>query len=179
MLRLVVKLEESFDENTERFVASKTFELELEHSLVSLSKWESEFEKPFYGPADKTAEETLWYIGAMSVSGEIPREVLHALQDSHIQEINQYVHKKMTATWFNDPPVKGPRPVITAEIIYYWMVALQVPFECQYWHLNRLLTLIQVVNKKNAPQKKMTRAEIAQRQRALNEERLAKFNTRG
>lgn len=180
MLRLVVKLEESYDENTERFVDSKTFDLELEHSLVSLSKWESHFEKPFWGSEDKTAEETLWYIGAMSVSGEIPQEILHALQTEQIQEINQYVHKKMTATWFNDPPVKGPkREIITAEIIYYWMVALQIPFECQYWHLNRLLTLIQVVNKKNAPQKKMSRAEIAQRQRALNEERRAKFKTRG
>ena len=178
MLNLEVVMDESFDESKNEFVIT-VHKLQLEHSLVSVSKWESKFEKPFLSGSDKTQDEILWYIHAMS-SAEIPPEVFSKISPGNISDIQSYISAKMTATWFREEKgVAHSREVVTAELIYYWMIGLGVPFECQHWHLNRLLTLIRVCNEKNKPPKKRSRAEIAQERRSINEARLAAMKTSG
>lgn len=179
MLSLVVSLtDEGFNDKTQEFVEGDGFVLQLEHSLVSLSKWESFFEKPFLGGVEKTQEETLWYVGAMIQTENPPAGILEKLSSVNLNEINSYIGAKMTATTFHGE--KGnSKEIITAELIYYWMIALSIPFECQYWHLNRLLTLVKVCNLKNAPAKKMSSAEAARQRKELNDKRRAEMGSKG
>jgi hypothetical protein len=179
VLKIVVGGSEAYDEGTETFVKQGGTVVELEHSLVSLSKWESKFEKPFLGQIEKTSEEVLGYIEAM-VIGEVPEGFVSRLSDSDVKEINDYIDAKMTATWFRETPgAPQTREVITAELIYYWLIAFEIPWEAQYWHLNRLFTLIRVCNLKQAKPKKMSRSEAASRQRELNAQRKAQLGTKG
>src|SRR3954467_10439098 len=161
MLTLVVGATEVYDEKDGTFTAQGGVEFQLEHSLVSLSKWESEFEKPFLGKGAKTPEETLAYIAHMVLTPNPPGDFLQILSKENLESINAYIDRKMTATWFSEQP-GGPRSseVITSELIYYWLTVFQIPFECENWHLNRLFTLIRICNVKQAKPKKMTRAEV-------------------
>lgn len=180
MLQLTIKGEEGFDEATETFVTPVLYTLELEHSLVTLSKWESKFEKAFLGSAEKSDEELRTYILMMVQDENPPGDFLQKLSADNVAEINAYINAKMTATTIREAPGQSAkREVITAEIIYYWMISLNIPWEAQHWHLNRLLTLIRVCNLKNQPAKKMSRQEAAAQQRALNEQRRRQMGTRG
>jgi hypothetical protein len=179
MLKIDVPLSEKFDDDTETFVVTDSFTLELEHSLATLSKWEQSFEKPFLGDGEKTREETLAYIEMMILNPEVPPEVWSKVSAENFDQINEYIHAKMTATWFREERQTPSRETITAEIIYHWMINYNIWLDAEHWHLNKLLTLIRVCNEKSKPPKKRNAAEmIAERQR-INAERLAKGNTSG
>jgi hypothetical protein len=180
VLTIIVQGTEFFDEATNEFLNRDSFSLDLEHSLVSLSKWESKYETPFLGKEEKTTEQVSQYIKFMAVTPNVPEEIWESLSQENILEINRYIDAKMTATWFSEQPgAPASKDVITAELIYYWMITFQIPFECEYWHLNRLFTLIRVCNIKQAKPKKMSRSEIAARNRELNAQRRKQFNTKG
>ena len=180
MLRLVIPPIELFDEAKQEFFHSKEYELRLEHSLVSLSKWESKWCKPFLTTKDKSNQETIDYIRCMTITQNVDPIAYSYITQKEIDVITSYIDAPMTATTFSQPKEnKTNREIITAELIYYWMIAFQIPFECQTWHLNRLLTLINVCNIKNQPKKKMSKKDAINQQRALNEARKAKYNTKG
>ena len=180
MLRLVVPGTEMYDEINQEFLTVKDTVLELEHSLVSLSKWESKFEKPFLEDTEKTPEEIIGYVKAMTLTLEVPEEVFSKLSRGNLEAINDYINAKMTATWFNESlNAQRNREIVTAELIYYWMTVLNIPFTCDTWHLNRLFTLIRVCNIKQQTPKKMSTSEIAARNRELNAQRRLHHNTTG
>ena len=181
MLRIKVPItSECWDEEKGEFIPSKEVTLQLEHSLVSLSKWESKWCKPFLSNVEKTEEEVLDYIKFMTLTQNVDPEVYNHLTQENVNKINEYINAPMTATTFSDNKQgKGGREIITAELIYYWMVALNIPFECQKWHLNRLITLVRVCNIKNEPPKKMSKRDIMSRNASLNAARRKQFNTRG
>ncbi len=180
MLQITIPAVEQWDERKQEFVTTKEQTLQLEHSLVSLSKWESKWCKVFLTKQEKTFEETLDYIKCMTITQNVDPEVYNYLTNKNIEEINNYIDAPMTATYFSDDKtVKSSREQITAELIYYWMIALNIPFECQKWHLNRLLTLIKVCNIKNQPPKKRSKKEIMSRNAALNAARRKQLNTKG
>ncbi len=176
MLTIHVPLAEDYDEDRNLFVVTSSFKLELEHSLVSLSKWESNFKKPFLSPDDKTPEETFYYIKSMTLTPDVPDEVFAKLTTANIKDINDYIGDKQTATWFRETPNQPrSREIVTAELIYYWMIALNVDMQCQNWHLNQLITLIRVANEKQQPPKKMDRATMIRERDRINAERNAGF----
>ena len=181
MLRIAVPLgPEEWDEKKEEFITPKILTLQLEHSLVSLSKWESKWCKPFLSSKEKTIEETMDYIKCMMITQNVDPDLYNHLTAENIEEINQYIYAPMTATTFSDDKTNKPnREIITSELVYYWMVALNIPFECQKWHLNRLLTLIRICNVKNQPPKKMSKRDVMSRNAALNAARRKQFNTNG
>ena len=175
MLQLNIPDVEAFDERTNEFIIIKGRTIQLEHSLISLSKWESKWEKPFLSQdKEKTSEEILDYVRCMTLTKNVDENIYEYLSEENIEEINDDISAPMTATWFSDRDNKRNREVITSEIIYYQMIALGIPFECQKWHLNRLLTLIRVCSIKNAPQKKMSKKDILKHNRELNAARKAK-----
>ena len=179
MLQLTIPANEVWDEEKQEFVYIKEQTLRLEHSLVSLSKWESKWCKPFYATEEKTYEETIDYIKCMTLNQHIDPDVYRYLTNKNIKDINEHIAAPMTATTFSDNRRGGFREQITSELIYYWMIALNIPPEYQKWHLNRLLTLIRVCEIKNQPPKKMSKGELMRRNSAINAARLKKYNTTG
>ena len=178
MLTITIPKTELYDEIQNEFRIVKEQKLVLEHSLVSLSKWESKWHKPFLGKEPKTREETIDYIRCMTVNSVDPI-IYDCISGQIINQINQYIEDPMTATTISEQQKKGGREIVTAEIIYYWMVALNIPFECQKWHLNKLLTFINVVNIKNKPAKKMSKRDVMSRNASLNAARRKALHTKG
>ena len=179
MLEIIIPGLELYNEETNEFTCYDDVKLELEHSLVSISKWESKWCKPFLDGKDKTLDEIVDYVRCMTISDTIESDVYDRLTEENLVVINEYIGRPMTATTFNNEKKSTGREIITSEIIYYWMVSFNIPFECQYWHLNRLLTLIKVCNVKNNPPKKMSQKEILARNKALNDARKKELGTRG
>lgn len=173
-------LAEKWDESEQEFVYVKETTLQLEHSLISLSKWESKWCKPFFSKTEKTHEETIDYIKLMTLTPNVDPDVYNRLSNENIIQINDYILAPMTATTFGkDTNSKNSREIITAELIYYWMITLNIPFECEKWHLNKLITLIKVCNIKNTPPKKMSKRDVMSRNAALNAARRQQMNSKG
>lgn len=173
---------DTWDDAKQQFVHIDEFKgctLTLEHSLISISKWESKWHVPFIS-SEKNEEQTIDYIRCMTVNQGIPSNAYEHLSLKNVQDISSYINDPMTATTVNGLNSRNrTREIVTSELIYYWMIALQIPFECEKWHLNRLLQLIAVCNAKNTPGKKMSKNEIIARNKALNEARKKKYNTKG
>ncbi len=173
--------QELFDNETQEFILIKEQNLVMEHSLISISKWEAKWKKPYFSK-DKTDDEVLDYFRCMTVTPQkVDPLIYRYLSVENINQIKDYIDDSMTATTIKDRP--GSRrnsEIVTSEIIYYWMIAQQIPIEFEKWHINRLLTLIKVCAIKNDPNApKMSRSAIAKQNRAINNARRAKYKTRG
>jgi hypothetical protein len=180
MLQITVPGTEFWDSQKQEFVTTTEQKLQLEHSLVSLSKWESKWCKPFLANDNKTDEELLDYIRCMTITQNVKPETYESLSRENLATIDAYINAPMTATTFSDTTNrKFNREIITSEIIYYWMVSLNIPSCYEKWHLNRLITLIKVCNIKNQPPRKMGRRETMSRNAAINASRRRQLNTKG
>ena len=172
MLKLTIGSKEYFNNETQTFEFRGGTTIELEHSLFALSKWEQKFEVPFLNNDKLTSEQMLYYIECMTLTPNVDQKLYLNLSAENVREVNEYLEKKHTATWFSNQ-AKGPgrrvsNEIVTAELIYFWMTACQIPFECEHWNLKRLLTLIQVCNEKNKPAKKMDRRTMMNKHRSAN-----------
>ena len=177
-IEIKVKKIEAWDQVNEEFVWLPSTTLVLEHSLLSISKWESKWKKPFLGKDEKTNEQVIDYIKCMAINKKTVNDLYFSnLSVKDIRRITDYIGDSMTATWFNEQNMpRGSRmgEVVTSELIYYWLVQLGIPFEVEKWHLNRLLTLVQICNIKQQKPKKMSKKDIMQQNAALNRARRAK-----
>lgn len=182
MLKLEIPAFDCYDEQNECFVEFKSSCLFLEHSLLSLSKWESFWHVPFYSDTPKTQAQSIDYVRCMTINKDVNPIVYTRLTQEHFKKINEYMDNPMTATWFNDDEKtkkSRSKEVITSEIIYWQMIQYHIPTEFQKWHLNRLITLIRVCAIKSEPPKKMSKKDLYNRNRALNAARKAKLKTHG
>lgn len=174
---------QKWDEVNEKFITTKDATITLKHSLLSISKWEAKWHKPFLDKESKTDVELLDYIKCMTLTQNVDPNVYINLTKTNMEEIVAYIDDPMTATWFSktDPNNRASREVVTSELIYYWMIANNIPSEYQKWHLNRLITLIRVCSVKNAPppNKKTPKSDLARQRTALNNARRAQYNSKG
>lgn len=180
MLTIELVLEEGYDEEKNEFV-KEAVSVQLEHSLVSLSKWESQFEKPFLTNDEKTPEEILAYIEAMIITPDFPVSLLSHLSQENAEQIKTYIESKQSATWFNErkQPTRTTE-TLTSELIYYWLAAYRIPFQpTETWHLSRIFSLIKIASVKNQKPEKMSRSEQIAQQREINARRRAELGTRG
>jgi len=184
MLQVIIPATERFDESTNTFVYTKEQTLRLEHSLLSISKWESKWKKPFFSQAkeDKTVDETMDYIRCMTLNQNVDPAIYdpNVISGAVLKQIVDYLKDPMTATVITeDKGAARGRQIVTSELIYYWMFSFNIPIECEKWHINRLMTLIRVCSIKNAPPKKMSKKSIYAQNSALNAARRKAHHSRG
>lgn len=170
MLRITIPEQELYDEKNNKIIPVKETTLQLEHSLVSISKWESKWGKPFISDdnSNLSTEELVDYVRCMTITQNIDPKIYNYLTVENINEINRYINSPMTATTIKQTSSGTKKERVTSELIYYWMVANEIPFDCEKWHLNRLLTLIRICSIKNQPSKKMSKSEILSRNAKIN-----------
>ena len=180
MLEIKTPSCEFFDEDKGEFITIHEQTLKMEHSLISISKWESKWCTPFFSREPKTTEQLFDYFRCMTITQVNPLTYL-CLDDNNIKQIDEYINSKQSAVIFYNMDNGGgaPKEKITSELIYYWMVALNIPLECEKWNINRLFNLIRICNIKSQPPKKLSEEEVAERNRRLNEERKKRFNSKG
>ena len=182
MLRIVIEGTELFDEEKQEFLPPiEDVVLDLEHSLLSVSKWESKYEKPFLVKGDKSRDEIFGYIKAMVVTPDADLDAVDRCSQQNLNDVQAYIDSSQTATTFGQMPERpGSGEIVTSELVYWWMTNFNIPFECERWHLNRLFALIRIANIKNQkPGKKMSPGELARRNRDLNEKRRSELGTNG
>lgn len=179
MLELKLPRRTFFRESTSEFIELDEITLKLEHSLISLSKWESKLKRPFLTEEKHSKSDMIYYIECMSLNSNVDPIIYKTIPDNCYSLICDYIDDPMTATTITDKDTSINRDIITSEIIYFWMIEFGIPFECQKWHLNRLITLIRVCSIKKGPQKKMSEREILEQNRRLNEARRKSAKTRG
>ena len=183
MLSITIPSSECWDPYKEEFIQIKETTLQMEHSLLSVAKWESKWHKAFLGIEQKTDEELRDYFRCMTLTQNVDPALFRVIDVNTAKQIEQYIEDPMTGTTFNDHLKEGqsrrPKEIVTAELIYYWMITYQIPFECQRWHFNRLMMLIRVCDERNKPKKKMRKGDIARRNRSLNAARRARMGTKG
>jgi hypothetical protein len=180
MLTINIGATQHYDEASNEFVQQGGVSVDLEHSLVSLSKWESKYQIPFLTDAAKTAAQLLDYVRFMVVTPRFDLKLLERMTEADWAAVGEYINSSQTATTFGSMPQKhGPKETITSELVYYWMTAFNIPSEYQYWHLSRLFALIRICNVKQQPPKKLPRQEVAQRYRDINRQRLEQLGTTG
>lgn len=186
MLKITIPETEYFNEETQEFVTVKETSLTLEHSLVSISKWESKWHKPFMTQEPKSIDETRDYIRCMTMTQNVDPRVYYCITNEHMEQVNKYIDEPSTATWFGERNGKAGRGynkrVVTSELVYYWMIQLNIPVEFQKWHFNRLMTLIRVCSEEQEAAQgnhKMSKADILRRNKALNAQRRAKMHSKG
>lgn len=179
MLELEISEKEVFDDSTQTFINVPSQTLRLEHSLISISKWEEKWHIPYLSREPKTRQQVFDYIRCMTIGKSVDDNVYVTLSSYELDAITYYIDDSRTATWFSNSKQRPGREVITSELIYYWMIEFGIPFECDKWHLNRLLTLIRICQIKNSPKKKMSASELANRNRKLNESRRSANHTKG
>ena len=181
MLTITIPKSEMWDEVNEEFSYEDEVTITLEHSLVSLSKWESKWHKAFLGKQEKTYEETLDYIKCMTITKNVDNSVYKRLTKDNIDQIDEYINNPMTATYLRNTPnnQQTNKEVVTSELIYYWMITFGIPVEFEKWHLNKLIALIRVCEMKNSTPKKRSRGDIARSHAAINAANRAKYHTKG
>lgn len=180
MLQIMVPASEKYDESRGEFIYNNAVTLKLEHSLLSISKWEARWNVPFLDNRQKSNEEMIDYIRCMTLNSKVSPEVYYGLTAENYNDISKYINSSMTATTFHEQHGgKSSSEIITSELIYYWMVTYNIPFECEKWHLQRLLTLIRICNIKNEPNKRMNKRSILEQNRAINAARRSRMHSRG
>lgn len=179
MLQLTIPETEFWDEATQEFITVKSQTIQLEHSLISLQRWESKWKKAFLSNQDKTYEETMDYIRCMTITPNVNPMVYRCFTSQQLKEINEYIADPMTATIIVDREAKSGKKIITAELIYYWMISFNIPFECRKWHLGQLLTLIRVIDIESRPKKNRPKKDVLAEYKAINEARRRELGTKG